>query len=331
MSRKKIVLPVFVLLLIIAGALFYLVHQSQKTGFILYGNVDIREVQLSFRVGGKLAEMNMEEGTHVKAGDKLAALDHKPYQDKLEAAKAQAQNAKANLDKLLAGARQSEIDAARAQLSAQNANLKNVEQQLVRVQKLRKDGTVSQSALDQAIAQHDMAQANVEALTANLALLEEGSRKEDIAAGQANFAAAQAEAAAADIAFQDTSLYAPSAGIIRNRLREMGAIVGAGEPIYVLALKEPLRVRAYIGEPDLGRIHLGQKVFIHNDTMTNKAYSGTIGFISPTAEFTPKTVETPQLRSDLVYRFWITLDPTQTGLLQGMPVTITVTDEDADD
>lgn len=327
MSQKKIALLTLVIFFILAGIIFYFVSRSRHTELVFYGNVDIREVQLGFRVAGKLSKLNVEEGALVKAGDKLAALDDTPYKDKFEAAKAQEENARANLDKLIAGARQSEIDQARALLDVRQADLKNAEQQLSRVVKLRKDGTVSQSNLDQATAQRNMAKANLDAAAASLALLTEGTRKEDIAAGRAMLDVATAETASAKTTFQDTVLYAPTDGQIRNRLRESGAIVAAGEPIYVMALKAPLRVRGYVAEPDLGRIHLGQNVLVYNDTEPNKAYPGVVGFISPTAEFTPKTVETPQLRSDLVYRFWVTLDPNDTGLRQGMPVTIVIAAE----
>ena len=105
-------------------------------------------------------------------------------------------------------------------------------------------------------------------------------------------------------------------------MRETGAIVAPADIVFVLSLTEPVWVRTYVSEPDLGRIHPGMKVKVSSDTRPNDTYDGTIGFISPVAEFTPKTVETPELRTDLVYRLRIVVDKPGEDLRQGMPVTV---------
>ena len=120
----------------------------------------------------------------------------------------------------------------------------------------------------------------------------------------------------------DTELRAPNDGIILSRVRETGAIVAPADTVFVLSLTEPVWVRTYVAEPDLGRIHPGMKVEVTSDTRPNDAYDGTIGFISPVAEFTPKSVETPELRTDLVYRLRIVIDKPGPDLRQGMPVTL---------
>ncbi len=155
-----------------------------------------------------------------------------------------------------------------------------------------------------------------------LTLIEEGSRSEDIAAARAELAAAQAALASARTALADTELRAPSEGIVLSRVREAGAIVSPSDIVYAIALSEPMWIRSYVSEPNLGRLAPGMRVEIVTDGAPDKPYSGTVGFISPVAEFTPKTVETPELRTHLVYRFRVVVDKGSDGLRQGMPVTI---------
>ena len=126
-----------------------------------------------------------------------------------------------------------------------------------------------------------------------------------------------------------TKLYAPQDGIITTRAQEIGAKVAQGQTIYVMSLLKPIWVRTYIKETDLGNIKYGQKAYVYTDTIdtkTNKKkeYIGKIGYISPVAEFTPKTVQTKDLRVDLVYRIRVYIDDVDEFLRQGMPVTIKI-------
>jgi HlyD family secretion protein len=122
----------------------------------------------------------------------------------------------------------------------------------------------------------------------------------------------------------DTQVFAPNLGTILTRIREPGSVVKIGDPVYTLSLSAPVWIRAYITEPELGLVTPGMAVEIHTDTPQTPMYRGTVGFISPVAEFTPKTVETTQLRTDLVYRLRITAENPHQGLRQGMPVTIKI-------
>jgi len=160
--------------------------------------------------------------------------------------------------------------------------------------------------------------------TEALRLLEEGTRPEDIAAARANLQASESSLASAQTSLKDATLVAPADGVILSRVREPGAIVSPSDIVYVLSLANPVWVRAYIAEPNLGRIHTGMRVQVFTDSAPDKPYSGTIGFISPVAEFTPKSVETPELRTDLVYRLRIVIDQGSNGLRQGMPVTVRI-------
>ena len=326
---NKIVPVVLLLVAAGAGAAWYL-GLPQRYGFlvpspptqVIYGNVDIRQVPLGFRVGGRLAGVLVEEGDAVKAGDVLARLDSGPYDIAVRAAEENVAALKATLDKLKAGARPSEIAKARAAYEEQVASLANAELALSRADQLRSQGTVAQSSLDTATAAKDMASARVASAKAALSLIEEGSRSEDIMAAEAQLRAAEAQLDATRTSLADTELKAPADGVILSRVSEPGAIVASSTNVLVLALTEPVWVRAYVSEPDLGRVHPGLKVKVTSDSMTGAGYEGQVGFISPVAEFTPKAVETPDLRTDLVYRLRIIVDHPGKDLRQGMPVTV---------
>jgi HlyD family secretion protein len=288
----------------------------------LYGNVDIRQVELGFRVAGRLKAVHFEEGDKVSAGALLAELDARAYEDKAKTADAQAAQQEATLQKLVAGPREAEIAQARANLNERAADLENAQRAYERNRQLRPGGSISQAALDDSLAAKNMAAARLASSQQALRLLEEGTRAEDIAAGRAAFQAAQATQASTQTDLADTRLIAPADGIILSRVREPGAIVGPSDVVYVLSLARPVWVRAYIAEPQMGRIHPGMAVTVASDTAPDHRYRAHIGFISPVAEFTPKSVETAELRTDLVYRLRVIVDDADEALRQGMPVTV---------
>ncbi len=289
----------------------------------LYGNVDIREVQLAFRQPGRVAQMAFDEGDQVTAGARMAALDAQPYQEALAAADAAVWIAQAELDKLKRGLRPQEIAQAREALNQAQAVAIDAERNDRRQSELLATGASSQRTVDAARAASDQAVARVKAAEAALSQAREGFRREEVAAGEARLAAAQAARAQAATARADTELLAPSNGTVIARVREAGSMVASQSTVYSLSLDTPVYVRAYVGEPDLGRIAPGMPVRVHTDS-SGKVYQGQIGFISPRAEFTPKTVETADLRTDLVYRLRVVIADPDAALRQGMPVTIDV-------
>lgn len=334
--KKRVIVIVAVLLIVIGGGWYLNLPQrfgweeAEQTGLTLYGNVDIREVNLGFRVAGRVTELLADEGDEVQPGQVLARLDSSTYEFAVESAKATVASQAAVLDKLTAGPRPAEIDRARASLAARKAELANARLAYKRALDLRPRDLVSQSGLDQAKAAKDMAEAQVAAEQESLRLLEEGTRPEDLAAARANLLYAKAGLAAAETALQDTELKAADNGVILSRVHERGSIVSPGETVFVQSLQEPVWVRAYVSETDLGHIHPGMKVDIISDSAPNHPYEGKVGYISPVAEFTPKSVETPDLRTDLVYRLRIIVKEANNGLRQGMPVTVHLSPTDPD-
>ena len=304
------------------GSLPFGREQVRDDHLTLYGNVDIRQVQLGFRVAGRLAETMPEEGDAVAAGTVLARLEAGPYQDAERAARAQVDSLRATLQRLEAGPRPEEIAQARAAHVERQAELRNAEQTWRRTQELRPSGAISQAAVDDARAAKEVASARVGSTREALRLLEAGTRSEDIAAARAELEGAEANLAAARRSLRDAELKAPADGVVLSRVREAGAIVSPSDVVYVVSLPDPVWVRAYVAEPDLGRIRPGMAVDVFTDSAPDKPYRGSVGFISPVAEFTPKSVETPELRTSLVYRLRVRIEDGDTGLLQGMPVTV---------
>ena len=326
MTMKKRTL-IFVALFVIAAlaiALWLRFEEEKGAAFLtLYGNVDIREVALAFRVPGRLLEMRFEEGDPVEAGQLLAEIDAQPYRDALAAAEARVQQATAQLEKLKSGSRPQEVARARAAVTEAQAAYDNAERNLKRQNGLLETGASSVKVRDAAQAQRDEMAARLTSAKEALALAEEGFRAEDIAAAQADVAAAVAQKSISQTQLDDTKLYAPSRGILTTRILEPGSMLTAGLPVYSLSLRDPIYVRAYVDEPNLGRIAPGMKVSVSTDS-SDRVYEGQIGFISPRAEFTPRSVETTTLRTDLVYRLRIVIDHGDEGLRQGMPVTVRV-------
>jgi HlyD family secretion protein len=321
---KKLV-PIFVLVLILAGGGLWYVrgHQARSESGVLelYGNVDIREVNLGFRVSGRLKEVLRDEGDAVKAGETLARLDEEPYQREVEESRAQVASLRARLTLLEAGNRPQEIEQARAQVREREVNAANAERLYRRQEQLLQNKTVSIQERDDAEANYREAAARLNSAREQLNLLEAGFRVEDIAQAKAELARAEAALGSAELRATDTILKAPSDGVVFTRAQEPGAILQAGTTVLTVSLQQPVWVRAYVEEPDLGKIHPGMKVEIHTDSNPGKTYSGQVGYVSPRAEFTPKNVETRELRTSLVYRLRVVVENADEGLRQGMPVT----------
>jgi len=316
--------------LAVVGLLFWwLLRDNEADGVLrLYGNVDIREVELSFRRSGRVASMNFDEGDAVTASSVMAQLDAEPYREALAAAEAGLLVATAELSKLRSGNRPQEIAQAQERVREAQAASYEAERNFERQSSLLDSGASSERTVDAARTARDQAAAGLASARQALSLARDGFRSEDIATGEARVAVAAAALAQARTALADAQLVAPSDAIVIARIREPGSMVASSTPVYSLSLRDPIYVRAYVSEPDLGRIAPGASVRVYTDS-SDKVYHGQIGFISPRAEFTPKTVETTDLRTDLVYRLRVVVSGAGEGLQQGMPVTIDVDTHDS--
>jgi HlyD family secretion protein len=323
----KKVIPI-ILLLVAAGAGYFFWQSRQpaiNTGQLrLYGNIDIREVKLAFNGSERIATILVQEGDHVAKGQLLAELQTKLLQAQLQEAEAALEAQKQMVMKLERGSRPEEIRKAEAELTAARAKAKAARDSYKRLATLLNKKLASPEAVEQARSQSDAAAAEVIAVKQALALIKAGPRREDIAAAKAQLASREAAVALVQQRLKDAKLYAPANGVIRNRILESGDMAFPQTPVLTLALLDPVWVRAYLPETALGKVIPGMTAKIYSDSYPDKPYEGWIGYISPSAEFTPKTVQTEELRTRLVYSMRIYACNPQEELRLGMPVTVAI-------
>src|SRR5512147_2326230 len=303
--NKKLIPLVLVMLAAGFGAYRWWLGRTEEAAgdrITLYGNVDIREVQLAFTESEHIEAILVQEGDKVSRDQILARL----HQPRLKAAVNEAQamvEAQAQaLARLEAGSRPEEIAKARADFAAATAQAQTARDTHARQQSLLAKKLTSPESVDVARGAADAAAAQAKAAEATLDLVLAGPRREDIAQARAELEARRAALALAEERLADTVLSAPAEGIVRDRLLEPGDLATPQSPVLTLAMIDPVWVRAWLTEPDLGKIAPGMKAEIRSDSYPEKVYSGWVGYLSPTAEFTPKNVESPELRTRLVYQ-----------------------------
>lgn len=293
-------------------------QEKKETKF--YGNVDVRTVSLAFRVSGRLDTLNFDEGQNLKKGDIIATIENSIFKENLNQINAQIKLQEIQIQKLEKGYRPEEIAKAKAKLSQVKINEDKTNKDFQRSEKLFKSNSISEQSYDNAKASALDLQAQYDYAKSSLNLLENGYEIEDILSAKATLESLKAQRNILQINLDDTVLYSPVDGTIITKVYEVGSIVNSSQTIVELAKSDEYWVRSYVSEKYLGVIKDGMKAVIYTDS--NKNYEGVVSFISPLAEFTPKTVQTEDLRTDLVYRFRIILKNTNDGLKQGMPVTI---------
>ena len=290
----------------------------------LYGDIDVRVVNLAFEVSGRIADLRVSEGALVAPGQVLAGLDDRQLILARNVASARVDAQRAELDKRIAGTRPEAITKLRADLEAARAAAANAARHAERVKELRTRKLSSPQDAEDAGAADQAAQALAKAAQAGLDLGLAGSQAEDIAAAAAQLAALQADLALAQLNLQHATLAAPTAGTVQNRILEPGDMASPQRPVFTIALTDPLWARVYLAEPDLGRVKQGQSALVYSDSFPGRAYPGWVGYIAPSAEFTPKQVQTTELRVDLVYQARVYVCNPDGELRQGMPVTVTL-------
>ncbi len=276
--RKKIL--ALVLVFLIAGICVFLYKMNKKdtsNELTLFGNIEIRQTDLSFLAGGQVSKLLKEEGDAVKKGELIATLDSRDYE--------------ANYNKAIADVERT--------IALKNDALEKYN----RNEPLAKAGAVSEQDVETLFNNKNRTQAEYKLAEAN----------KKYAKNQLDY----------------TKLYAPEDGIIMVRVVEPGSNVAKGQSVYTMAKTNPVWVRAYVSEKDLGNIKYGQEVNVYTDTTNpntgkKREYKGKIGYISPVAEFTPKTVQSTDTRGDLVHRIRVYINDIDEFLRQGMPVTIKV-------
>lgn len=270
-ARRKIGATIGLCLLVLVPALFFALR-GKPTVLVIYGNVDIRNVNLGFRVPGRIETVLKDEGDSVSRGELIASLDKSTYKEAL--------------------------DMHTADVKMKVAVLKDAEVTLKRDATMVSSGGISKLTYDNDLSARDQALPSLHL--------------------------AQAQLASAQTDLDDAEIHSPSDGVVMTRAEEPGAIVPSGNTVLTVSLYNPVWVRAYISESNLGDVHPGEEVEVYTDTQPEHPYHGKVGFVSPEAEFTPKSVETTDLRTSLVYRLRIVIDDSGPQLRQGMPCTVKI-------
>lgn len=320
-SPRRLLIPLLVLVVLgtVGWQAWKRVNAGADSG-TLYGNVEIRQVDLAFNAEGRLDRMTKREGDSVRQGEDIASLEADTYSDLVALATARQQAAQAQLDLLLAGTRTETIDRLRAALSSAQASLTNTASTFARQEELVRRDVSSRQAYDDARMALDAARAGYAQATAALAEAVAGPRAQEIDAARAALRSAEASVRLATTALARTKLIAPNDGVIMTRVVEPGTVLLPTAIVYSMAIAGEVWVRTFAPEPLLGRIAPGTAVTLTSDS--GGPWQGRIGYVSPVAEFTPKTIETPELRSQLVYRLRVRVENPDDRLRQGMPITI---------
>jgi HlyD family secretion protein len=329
-ARYKAYIIVGALILLAIGIGFGLGRIGTSSGkdlnrLVLYGNVDLREVDLAFNGSERIAAVLVQEGDWVREGQLLARLDTSRLRPEASIAEANVEAQQAVVDRLHHGSRPQEIAQAQANVVAAKADQVNALQQWTRLSTLTTVSAgraISEQDLESATDARDAAQAHLEVAQKGLELAEAGPRKEDVTQGEAQLHAASAQLALLRQQLADSDLLAPSDAVVRTRLLEPGAMGSPQTPVLGLALMDPKWVRAFVSETDLGRIHMGMKASVSTDSYPGRSFPGWVGFIASMAEFTPKSVETVELRSSLVYEIRVFVQDPQNVMPLGMPATV---------
>ena len=314
-----------------AGLTWWLTRPAaDSTELVLYGNVDLRQIQLAFNNSERIAEVKAKEGDRVRKGDLLARLDTSRLEPMVAQAEAQLAAQQEVFKRLHAGSRPEEKAQARANVASAEADAANARRQYDRLKKLANvrlsDQTevraVSQEDVDNSKAALAVAEAKlvVQQKALDLALL--GPRREEVDEAEHRFRGNKAQVELLKQQLADAKLLAPVDAVVRTRLMEPGEMASPQKPVFALAIISPKWVRAYVSEPDLGKVKDGMKATIVVDSFPGQSFEGWVGFISPMAEFTPKAVQTEELRTSLVYEVRVFVNDPENGLRLGMPATV---------
>jgi HlyD family secretion protein len=335
--RRGILIALFILVIVAAGGLtwWFTQHAAEPGELVLHGNVDLRQVQLSFNNSERIAAVLVQEGDRVRKGQLVARLDTSRLEPQVAQAEAQSAAQRQVVTRLHNGSRPEEIAQARANVESAKANVVKAKSNYERFKSaadISAGRAVRQQDVDDAKAALDVAQAQLAVNEKALDLAVIGPRKEDIAQNEAQLRGNEAQLALLRQQLADAQLTAPIDAVVRTRILEPGDMASPQKPVFSLAITDPKWVRAYVSEPDLGKVHSGMLASVMVDSFPKRRFEGWVGFVSPVAEFTPKTVQTEELRTSLVYEVRVFVKDPSDELRLGMPATVYLNlDQGSDD
>jgi HlyD family secretion protein len=308
------------------GLTWWLTNQGEENQtLVLHGNVDLRQVELSFNNSERIVAVLAQEGDRVRQGQLLARLDTSRLEPQVAQAEAQTAAQRQVVERLRKGSRPEEIAQARANVESARADAVNARQQYERIKNAAESSggrAVRQQDVDNAKAALQVAEARLAVNERALDLAVAGPRKEEVAEAEARLRANQAQFALLRQQLADTQLLAPLDAVVRTRVMEPGEMAAPQKPVFSLAITDPKWIRAYVSEPELGKVRSGMAALVAVDSFPDRRFDGWVGFISPVAEFTPKSVQTEELRTSLVYEIRVFVKDPADELRLGMPATV---------
>ena len=328
MKKKLIIIFILLFIFFVAYKIYQTNSLNNQKNFTYYGNIDTRTVNVGFRFLGKIENITKDEGQSVKKDEILVELDNSNLKKSLEELETNILASKIALSKLTNGYRQEEILEAKAAMQEALENLNKTKDTYDRQKNLFETKSTSEENFTISELNYKQALASLDKTKAVYELRKNGYRDEDIKIQEANIKALEIQVEKLKIDISDSTIKSPVDGVILSRFKEIGSITNAGESILEIAKTDEFWVRAYIDEKNLKDIKAGQKMLIYTD-LKDEPYQGNIGFISPIAEFTPKNIETQELRADLVYSFRVIIKNPDDKIKQGMPVTLKIAQNDA--
>jgi HlyD family secretion protein len=307
-------------LAVAVAAAWFRIREVREDGTIrVSGNIEVTDVEVSFKIPGRIVERAVEEGMAVSAGQIVARLDSADLEREASLREAELQAVEAALKELVRGSRPQEVARAKAAAAAAQAEAERLSREYERARALYARDSISRQEHDRAQAAFLVAEQKGNEARETLRLVEEGPRKEQIEQGRARVRQAKEALGLARTRLSYATVASPLAGIVLSESAEPGDYVGAGTPVVTVGNLSEVWLRAYVEETDLGRVKAGMPVDVTADTYPGKVYAGRISFISSQAEFTPKSVQTRKERVKLVYRIKVDVANPSMELKPGMP------------
>jgi HlyD family secretion protein len=321
--RPRVLVPILVLIIAaIGGFAAWRSHvgaERARAGIRGSGIIEVTQVQAAFEVSGRIAERYVDEGMTVDGGEPIARLDEREYEIAVQRAAAAKAAADARYRMMMRGPREQEVDKALAELQSAESTLRLAQLEYDRIARLVRQGIESQNELDQASTNQATASQARDRAAAQLDMLREGFRTEEIEEARAGAAQTEAELHLAELNLARCKLYAPMAGRVLSKSREPGEVVQPGMPVVTIGDLNRPWVNLYVGERDLGRVRLGMRADVLVDAFPDQPFPGRVTFVSDRSEFTPKNIQTPDERVKLVYRVKVEVEARDGALKPGMP------------
>jgi membrane fusion protein YbhG len=319
MTKKVFIIPIIA---IIALTAIYISQQASlpdPNTILLSGNIEVTEVDISFKISGRMVKRLASEGERIQKKSEIALLEPDELQQEVLLREAELQAAQAALLELKEGYLPEEIAQAGAKLQQAKANFTRLQSDYDRQKTLFEGDVISNREFDVSSSAFEVAKAKVLEANEQFSLLKRGIRKEKIAQAVANVSKVKQTLALSKTRLGYTKIYSPISGYVLTDNVQDGEYVSPGTPVVTVANLENVWLRAYVDEKDLGKIKLGQTVKISVDSYPDKVYLGKVTFISSEAEFTPKNVQTEKERVTLVYRVKVDVPNENLELKPGMP------------